>query len=115
MTILKSTTYVLTDLKACYDRQLANIGSIVEESIRRNRKEMLLYTKIMPRFEHYISTRYGLSKRYYGGANPLAGTSQGNKFSEDIFRDVSCLIIRQLEQKIGIVFLSVLALSKVIC
>ena len=71
---MKPTVYVLTDLKSCYDRQLSNIGSIVEESVGRNRNEMLLYTKIMPRFEHHVSTGYRVSQGYYSRSDLLAGT-----------------------------------------
>ena len=61
---MKPTIYTLTDLKLCYDRQLPNISSIVEESVRRNRNKMILYTKIMPKFEHYVSTGYGVSQNF---------------------------------------------------
>ena len=71
---MKPTVYALTDLTLCYDRQLANIGSIVEESMGSNRKEMILYTKIMPNFENNVNTGYGISQEYYGGRNSLAGT-----------------------------------------
>ena len=37
---------------------------------------------------------------YYGGANNiLAGTGQGNRFSGDVCRDLSCLIIKNIEQR----------------
>ena len=37
---------------------------------------------------------------YYGGKNDrLAGTGQGNRFSGDVYRDSSCLIIRSIERK----------------
>jgi len=92
---LNYTIYNFTDLKSCYDRQLPNLGSIVEESVGRKRKPMILYTKIMPRFRKYISTGYGISTDYCRGDRvKLAGTGQGNKFSSDIYRDISCLIIR---------------------
>ena len=94
---MKPTVYALTDLKSCYDRQLPNIGSIVEESVGRNRKEIILYTKIMPNFENHVNTGYGISQEYYRGRNSLAGTGQGNKFSGDMCCNISCLIICQLE------------------
>ena len=64
---MEVTVYNLTNLKSCYDRQLANVGSIVEESIGRNRKAIMLFTKIMPIFNHYICTGFGISKESYGG------------------------------------------------
>ena len=100
------TIYNFTDLKSCYDRQLANVGSIVEESVGRNRAAMKLHTKIMPKFKRYISTGYGISNQYYGGDEmQLAGTGQGNKFSGDVCRDVSCIIIKVIENKrLGVFF-----------
>ena len=103
---MKPTIYNFTDLQSCYDRQLANVGSIVEESVGRNRSAMKLYTKIMPRFKHFISTGYGVSTDFYGGNEMvLAGTGQGNKFSGDMCRDVSCIIIKVIEKKgLGVKF-----------
>ena len=91
---MKPTIYVITDLQSCYDKQLVNVGSIVEESVGRNRQVMKLFIKIMPKFKRYISTGYRISANYYRKENKeLAGIEQGNKFSGDMYRDVSCLII----------------------
>ena len=57
----------MTDLKACYDRQLANIGSIVQESVGVERKLMQLIAKVIPVFEYYVYVRFGVSKQFYGG------------------------------------------------
>ena len=71
----KLTIYHLADLQSCYDRQLANIGGILEESVRRNRKAMKLITKVIPNQMHYLSTVFGISENYYGGeSNQLVGT-----------------------------------------
>ena len=93
------------------------IESIVEESTGRNRKAMLLFMKIMPHFKHYVQTGYGISDSYYGGKEDnLAGTGQGNKFSGDMCRDISCLIIKQLEtEKLGIILKSKLLQLKEQC
>jgi len=92
--------YHLTDLKSCYDRQLVNIGALIEESIGVNRNGLKLITKIIPRWKHHICTAFGISESYYGGIDhEMAGTGQGNKFSGDVCRDTSCLIIRQLEKQ----------------
>ena len=64
---MKPSTHNFTDLKSCYDRQLANVGSIVEELVERNRVAMKLCTKIIPNFKRHISTGYGISEYYYGG------------------------------------------------
>ena len=54
----------------------------------------------MPNFKHYISTRFGIGTRYYSREeNLLAGTGQGNKFSGNMCRDISYLIIRKIEKK----------------
>ena len=82
---MKSSIYTFTDLKSCYNRQLANVSGIVEESVGRNRAAIKLYTKLMPRFKRYVSTGYGVSDNYYGGeCQQLARTGQGNKFSGDM-------------------------------
>ena len=106
----------MTDLQSYYDRQLSNVGSIIEESVGHNRNAMILYTKIMPYFEHHICTGYGVSDNYYGGIMKLAGTGQGNKFSGDMCRDISCIIIKQLEiQNLGIWFISLLTGLRLLC
>ena len=60
----------------------------------------------MPRFKHYISMEYVISKEYYRGEEfELAGTGQGNKFSGDVCRDVSCTVIRVIENNLlGVLF-----------
>ena len=60
----------------------------------------------MPRWKHYVSTAFGISEEYYGGEeNTLVGTGQGNKFSGDVCRDTSYLIIKVLEKRgLGIKF-----------
>jgi len=97
-----------TDLKACYDRQLSKIGGIVEELTGRNRKAMILFTKIMSYFKHFVKTGYGILNDWYGGrTNNLAGTGQGNKFLGNMCRDISYLIIKQLENSnLGINFIA---------
>ena len=71
----KLTIYHLTDLQSCYDRQLANIGGILEESVGRDRRAMKLITKVIPNQQHYLSTVFGISESYYRGEqDKLAGT-----------------------------------------
>jgi len=52
----KETIYTITDLQACYDRQLVEIGSIVEESAGRDRAAVKLMSKVIPNWQHYIRT-----------------------------------------------------------
>ena len=61
------TVHNMTDLIACYDRQLAVIGSIVEESIGIKRKLIQLIAKVLPIMEHYICISFGASKEFYRG------------------------------------------------
>ena len=43
----KHTMHNMTDLEAYYDRQLPNIGSIIQESVRVERRVMQLLTKVI--------------------------------------------------------------------
>ena len=45
----KLNVCALTDLQSCCDRQLANIGSVIEESVGHDRLAMKLIGKIIPR------------------------------------------------------------------
>ena len=77
---------------------------------------MKLFTSIIPKIQGHVSTAYGVSDRFYGGDIDLAGTGQGNKLSRDICRDISCLIIKQLEvQNLGISFLSLVTAISILC
>ena len=69
---------------------------------------MKILTKLIPRQKHYISTAYSMSEEYYGGKEcQLVGTGQGNKFSGDLCRDTSCMIIKVLEnEKLGMKYKS---------
>ena len=51
----------MSDLEACYDRQLPESCGLAEESIRVNRKAVKLLTKILPRFDHHAETENGFS------------------------------------------------------
>jgi len=73
---------------------------MIEESVQRNREAMKLIMKVIPNWKHYSCTGFGISSSYYRGENErLAGTGQGNKFSGDLCRDTSCLIIREIKRK----------------
>jgi len=63
------------NLEACYDQQLAQIGSIVQESMGVERNIIKLIAKVIPDFQHYIYTTYRVSEKYYRGQNnQLGGT-----------------------------------------
>ena len=74
----KQTIYNIIDLQACYDQQLDQIGSIVQESIGVKRKAIKLIAKLILVMEYYLCTSYGVSSNYYGGYN--------NKQSRDRIR-----------------------------
>lgn len=71
MILGKETICAITDLQACCDRQLAEIGSIVEESAGRDRAAAKLMSKVIPLWRHYIRTGFGISNLYYGGSLTL--------------------------------------------
>ena len=64
---------MVSDLEACCDRQLPNIGGIVEESISANREVIKLITKVLPRYNHFIGTKHGVSKDSYSRMNEYLG------------------------------------------
>ena len=49
--ILNYTVCSFPYLKSCYDRQLPNLGSIIEELVGQRRKSMILYVKIITQFK----------------------------------------------------------------
>ena len=101
----QETGHMVSDLVSCYDRQLPNTWGIVEESIGVNRNMMLLLGKVLPKCNHCIGTAHGISSNYHGGVTEdLGGTGQGNVFSGNACRDVSCLIFKELEnEKKGVI------------
>ena len=75
-----------SDLEACCDIKLPNIGVIVIKSIGLNREVIKLITKILPRCDHFIGTTFGASKNIYDVWNEsLGGTWQVNMFSGIVF------------------------------
>ena len=92
------TVHVITDLEACYDRQLYNIRSIVEESVGIDQERMKLTIKVLPQIKHYMCTGYGISLNSCGSEKQQIGrTGQGNHFSGNMSRDTSCFVIREVE------------------
>jgi len=96
----------ISDLKACYDRQLPNIGCLVEESVGVDRNAAKMFAKVLPIMQHHVCTDFGISENAYGSRiESLGGTGQGNSVSGAICRDTSCLIFKYLENKrLGAVF-----------
>ena len=63
----KETVHTISDLKACYNRYLPNLGGLVEELVGILRKVAKMLMKSINKFEHYLYTSYGISNEYYGG------------------------------------------------
>ena len=57
----KLTIHIITDLEACYDRQLSNICGMVEESVRISREEVKLILKVLPVLKHFVCTSFRIS------------------------------------------------------
>ena len=96
--------YNISDLEAYYNRQLPNIGCLVEESVGVEKEPAMLFAKILPVMEHHICTSYRISKDLYGSKTyKLGGTDQVNSVLGSICRDTSCIIFKKLEdQKLGV-------------
>jgi len=99
----KTTIHTISDLKACYDRQLPNIGCMVQESVGVQRNFAKLMQTVLPIMKHHVATDFGISSTSYGDKmNQLGGTGQGNSASGAICRDTSCVIFKHLEDlKLG--------------
>ena len=54
---------LLSYLEACYDRKIAELCGIVEETLGVNRKKVKLNTKVLPRLEHHVATANRVSKK----------------------------------------------------
>jgi len=69
--------YNMTDLEACFNRQLANASSVLQELIKIERVVIKLISKVLSIFERHICTSYSISKQFYGGTqDKQGGTSQ---------------------------------------
>ena len=94
----KSITTII-DLEAYYVRQLPNIRGIMEEVVGIDRKVIKLITKVLPRIEYFVCTKFGISEQRYGLENDqYMGTGQGNVTLVNICRDKSYFIIKKVEK-----------------
>ena len=57
--------WTTSDLEACYDRELTNIGSIVEEFIGLIREAINLVIKLLPRCKHFIIALIAMSLLFW--------------------------------------------------
>ena len=71
----KPMLHNISDLKACYDRQLPNLGCLVQESVGVEREATKVFAKVLPIMEYYVCTDFGISKSTYGNSiSKLGGT-----------------------------------------
>ena len=74
--------HIVIDLSTCCDRQLANVSSILLESVGANRQAIRLIAKILPVFKYYTCSRFGISQQSYRSPSKYYGrTGQGNLLS----------------------------------
>ena len=70
--------------------EIARVGVILIE----------LFSKMMPRFEHYICTNFGISDQLCGGrGNPLGGLGQGIVILDWRNRCMCSFTFKALEEK----------------
>ena len=88
--------FAMSNLEACCDRQLPNVGGIVEESVEANREAIKLITKVLPRCKYFVGTNCGISEDSHGGMNTLlGGIGQRNVFSDNVCRDFYVLCLKK--------------------
>ena len=87
----------MTDLQSCYDYKLANIGRMIEESVGHGYEvNSQGNTKIEAPCKHRVRHKFRFLQRK---GMPIRRTGQGNRFSGDMCRDISCLMLKVLEKK----------------
>ena len=93
---------------------MAQIGSIVQESVRVKRKAIKLITKLLPVIEYHLCTSYGASSNYHGGCNnKQVGTGQGHVVSVNIYRDSTCIIFKDIEKEdLGIIIKALILINR---
>ena len=94
-------THSMTDSQAFYDKQLSKIGSIVKESVGVETKPIQLVTKTLPTIEHCVGSYFGVIKEFCGGRRQtlMVGTGQVNACSVSMFRDSSCMMLKEIEKE----------------
>ena len=63
----QSIVHFIDDRQACYDRQLPEIGLLVERSFGIHKTEAEVLFKTLKNFRHFLSSAYGISTEMYGG------------------------------------------------
>ena len=97
----KKMMYNLLDLEVYYDRQLHNVGHIVQEVVGVERELAKLFAGILPDINYHICASFRISKDSYGSLSfKLGDTGQKNSVSGTIYWDISCLIFKRLEEEL---------------
>jgi len=101
----------MTDLEACYDRQLPKVSGLIQEAVGVDRKCIKMIMRVITKFRHHICTNHRISETYYGDdEEELAGNGQGNLFTGAAYQDQSCRGFKNLEQKdLGVKFRQLLS------
>ena len=61
----KPMLHNISDLKACYDRQLPNLGCMIQEAVGVNREASKVFAEVLPIMTHHVCTDFGISKIIY--------------------------------------------------
>ena len=69
----KPTIHTISDLKACYDRKLPNIGCMVQEAVGVNWAAAKIFQTVLPVMKHYVATDYGISTESYRSRENMIG------------------------------------------
>ena len=80
----------------------------MQELVGVMRKAIKIIAQIIPTFNHYICTYFGISNQKYGRElDQLVGNSQGNIFTGVACRDQSCREFKEIEnEKLGAIFIA---------
>ena len=80
--------HLLSDLEACYNRQMPAIGGMVEGALGVNRRAINAIVTTVSTFKYFAGTGFGISKESHRGkCKKLIETRQGNIVSGAICRD----------------------------
>ena len=58
----KITTRKMTYFKSACDRKLPDIGGMLEKPVGADRNGIKVMTKVIPNWEHHVSTGHGISE-----------------------------------------------------
>ena len=96
----KQIMHTLLDLEAYYNWQLPNIWCILKKVVGAEREPVKLFVRILLVINYHIYTSFQISKDSCRSLLfKLGDTRQGNSKSGAIYRDISCLIFKILEEE----------------